>query len=83
MTESYPMKYVIVNVFQVETAAELPQPSATGGSGLSQEVPNTSKFVVMFILPPTSFTPFKLETPLKVHLIQSELIQCAITFLRF
>lgn len=31
----------------METAAELPQPSATGGSGLSPEEPNTSKFVVV------------------------------------
>ena len=31
----------------METAAELQQPSATGGSGPSQEEPNPSKFVVM------------------------------------
>lgn len=31
----------------METAAELPQPSVTGGSGLSPEEPNTSKFVVV------------------------------------
>ncbi|CAL8255673.1 unnamed protein product [Arctogadus glacialis] len=40
--------WLVVNKDEtVETAAELPQPSATGGSGPSQEEPNPSKLVVM------------------------------------
>ncbi|XP_056431932.1 uncharacterized protein LOC130370251 isoform X2 [Gadus chalcogrammus] len=40
--------WLVVNKDEkVETAVELPQPSATGGSGPSQEEPNISKFVVM------------------------------------
>ena len=37
MTKIYPMKYLVVNVFQSEIAAELQQPLTPGGSDLSQD----------------------------------------------